>query len=205
MNEHGYPCQCGRRFGGPIDAAYHLFWALEDRHSREHRCGGSYESVRDPIVGLHPVPLTGARQGYSEAEQKTYPIGVYTLKYQDLTTNNTRVRVGSDEIPPDPNALMFIDRNSKDPKGSAEDTWHAQRVLGMKEVCHLLLSMLGIEKDTIVQRMSPMRSVCFPMAHTPRVLAHYTEGDSNGRVSYVQAWPLTGICKTQHRLLMVED
>lgn len=44
MKGDGAPCVCGRRFGDPDAAAYHLFWATGDCNTFDRRCRGEVES-----------------------------------------------------------------------------------------------------------------------------------------------------------------
>lgn len=94
----GYPCECGRRFGGPIDAAYHLFWAPEGPESRIYRCGGSREPVTAFLAGLNPT-------SFPVTDGKLRSNGYCKLKFKDLATTSTETGPISATLPIDPKAL----------------------------------------------------------------------------------------------------
>jgi hypothetical protein len=100
-----YPCECGRRFRGPIDAAYHLFWSPQDPESQDHRCGGSREPETAFLAGLDPTSFPVTRG-------KSRSIGYYKLNFKDLATTSTETGPISATLPIDPKALAWVDRNS---------------------------------------------------------------------------------------------
>lgn len=44
INGYGILCECGRRFAGPEDAAFHIFHVMESPSCTEHRCNGTGET-----------------------------------------------------------------------------------------------------------------------------------------------------------------
>lgn len=95
---------CGRLFGSPIDAAFHMFWATEDYTSRDHRYSGRHEYVTGFIASVHPT----TSEVYNSAPKDTVknPNGFYMLRFGNITSESTATGPVSNQAPLDSDALF---------------------------------------------------------------------------------------------------
>jgi hypothetical protein len=80
MKGDGAPCVCGRRFGDPDAAAYHLSWATEDYNMFHHRC----RSPAEPPTSLLTSSFHSNAVWTVGADERGKRTGQYVLKYNEL-------------------------------------------------------------------------------------------------------------------------
>ena len=105
----GALCVCGRRFGDPDAAAYHLFWATEDYNMFHHRCRGEAESP----TSLLTSSFRSSAAWTVSVDDRGKTTGQYVLNYDELKKKNTKLTTSRENIPWTRDNWIFVDRNSK--------------------------------------------------------------------------------------------
>lgn len=169
----GVTCEdCGRRFAGPYDAAYHFSEAAREANARDSAhstyCDRGVSSLSERIASTLFVRAPQA----SKVTLNVRP-GRYIIKFSDLRDQSIpKQPVLLSNMQGLPN-LAFLERHS----GQYPTDSYPGQILNNRHIIRLVQENLGISMDAVVFRWTETPSAIFPIvAYGPLVAKPWIEG-----------------------------